>query len=259
MGASTIGGRLVRATRSTDMTGTPAAPAWYTDPTGRHQHRYWDGGQWTAWVADNGTQGQDPLAPAAPAAAASAGNGHGDLESIAGRARLRVEMVGGKGTAGWRAVRDDAGNDVARLQCERGVSRLCDLSGAAALTVTAAMRHRSEREIYGLSVAGANGELAAVSYTRARSTTLKCNHAGARVLTIKFNEKMSGRLENIVLLDGAERQVGAIEEVGREARGLSVTSWLVLDRDPSLADPVRTLAVAAPVMIDCFVNGALRG
>ena len=37
------------------MTGTGrAAAAWYPDPLGRHHHRYWDGEQWTAHVADDG-------------------------------------------------------------------------------------------------------------------------------------------------------------------------------------------------------------
>jgi len=39
-----------------------APPAgWNPDPSGRHQHRYWDGSQWTATVADNGVTTEDPL------------------------------------------------------------------------------------------------------------------------------------------------------------------------------------------------------
>jgi len=41
---------------------TPQAPAdWYADPTGRHQHRYWDGRAWTEHAADNGVATVDPL------------------------------------------------------------------------------------------------------------------------------------------------------------------------------------------------------
>jgi hypothetical protein len=40
-------------------------PAWYPDPTGRHDHRWWDGAEWTAHVADAGVAAIDPL-PAAP-------------------------------------------------------------------------------------------------------------------------------------------------------------------------------------------------
>jgi uncharacterized protein YxjI len=39
---------------------TPAAN-WYPDPGGKHEHRYWDGFQWTDNVADHGRQAVDPL------------------------------------------------------------------------------------------------------------------------------------------------------------------------------------------------------
>lgn len=38
--------------------GNPAR--WAPDPLGRHEYRYWDGGQWTEHVADAGTVGIDP-------------------------------------------------------------------------------------------------------------------------------------------------------------------------------------------------------
>ncbi len=33
---------------------------WYPDPSGRHEHRYWDGTQWTEHVASHGRQSVDP-------------------------------------------------------------------------------------------------------------------------------------------------------------------------------------------------------
>ena len=40
----------------------PAAPAgWMADPTGKHEHRYWDGRAWTSNVADQGRTSVDPL------------------------------------------------------------------------------------------------------------------------------------------------------------------------------------------------------
>ncbi len=42
---------------------------WATDPTGRHQLRYWDGAQWTAHVSDQGQVSADPVdGPPAPPA-----------------------------------------------------------------------------------------------------------------------------------------------------------------------------------------------
>src|SRR5438046_10572997 len=37
--------------------------AWYADPSGRHEQRYWSGSGWTEHVADRGQQSVDPLAP----------------------------------------------------------------------------------------------------------------------------------------------------------------------------------------------------
>jgi hypothetical protein len=36
-------------------------PGWYPDPSMRHQARYWDGFKWTERVADDGTEGVDPV------------------------------------------------------------------------------------------------------------------------------------------------------------------------------------------------------
>lgn len=42
---------------------TPAG--WQPDPTGRHEHRYWDGTTWTDNVSDAGTAATDPFTEAA--------------------------------------------------------------------------------------------------------------------------------------------------------------------------------------------------
>lgn len=36
-------------------------PAWESDPTTRHEYRWWDGEKWTEYVADDGVQSLDPL------------------------------------------------------------------------------------------------------------------------------------------------------------------------------------------------------
>lgn len=43
--------------------------AWHPDPTGRHQHRWWDGQRWTEHVADAGVSSIDQLASPPPTAA----------------------------------------------------------------------------------------------------------------------------------------------------------------------------------------------
>jgi uncharacterized protein YxjI len=42
------------------MSTSSAAPGWYPDPFGRHEHRWFDGGQWTDQVASYGRQSTDP-------------------------------------------------------------------------------------------------------------------------------------------------------------------------------------------------------
>lgn len=223
------------------MSGTGAVPAdWKPDPTGRHQLRYWDGAQWTAWVADDGVQGEDPIAPSGP----------GDREAVLGRTRLRYALDGRRSAAGWRPVVDDAGTEVARVWRDGPLARLCDGEGAPVLTVTAARG--------GLTVDDVGGAVASVSSTRARSVSLKCKSDGARVLTVQFRVSLRGQLGDVVLLDGDKRQIGSVESVVADgatgATGTGSAAWWVLDRDPSLADPVRALAVAAPVMIDCYLG-----
>jgi len=61
------------------MSGAVSA-GWLSDPSGQHQHRYWDGAQWTDQVADNGVQATDAGAadwapPSAEGAAAAVAAG----------------------------------------------------------------------------------------------------------------------------------------------------------------------------------------
>jgi len=42
-----------------EAAGEPQA-AWYADPFGRHEQRWWDGARWTEKVRDSGVSGIDP-------------------------------------------------------------------------------------------------------------------------------------------------------------------------------------------------------
>ena len=63
--------KSLQAMDSQCSSGQATPPEWRTDPTGRHQHRYWDGAGWTAQVADNGQQSFDPIEAAGPPAGSS--------------------------------------------------------------------------------------------------------------------------------------------------------------------------------------------
>jgi hypothetical protein len=52
--------------------------AWHPDPTGKHDHRWWDGERWTEHVADAGQASVDPLdAAPSPPGGGDAGSGRG--------------------------------------------------------------------------------------------------------------------------------------------------------------------------------------
>jgi hypothetical protein len=42
------------------VTFTGVEPCWLTDPSGRHEKRYWSGSEWTEHVSDAGVPGIDP-------------------------------------------------------------------------------------------------------------------------------------------------------------------------------------------------------
>lgn len=48
------------------------APGWYSDPSSRHQLRWWDGLRWRDAVSDQGQQSEDPLPPVHSASHATA-------------------------------------------------------------------------------------------------------------------------------------------------------------------------------------------
>ncbi|HMG42245.1 MAG TPA: DUF2510 domain-containing protein [Acidimicrobiales bacterium] len=48
---------------------TTSTPGWYTDPTGRHEYRYWTGSQWSSRVADSQAEVLNPTEALAEATA----------------------------------------------------------------------------------------------------------------------------------------------------------------------------------------------
>lgn len=55
---------------------------WYADPTGRHEHRYWDGSAWTLHVANAGVQGTDELDADLPSPDSSVSSGTHEKSSV---------------------------------------------------------------------------------------------------------------------------------------------------------------------------------
>lgn len=58
-----VAARLASESYRSLMSNVPPPHGWFPDPTGRHQHRYYDGVTWTDGVSDNGRASHDPLIP----------------------------------------------------------------------------------------------------------------------------------------------------------------------------------------------------
>ena len=59
--ASVTGAPVHDAYSSGYMTGSVRPAQWHPDPSGRHQHRLWDGTQWSDQVSDDGVISTDPV------------------------------------------------------------------------------------------------------------------------------------------------------------------------------------------------------
>jgi hypothetical protein len=65
MPTAATGTPVASATEPQSKVGAEPGPnsAWFADPTGRYQYRYWSGAAWTGHVATNGVQSIDPDPP----------------------------------------------------------------------------------------------------------------------------------------------------------------------------------------------------
>lgn len=80
---------------------TPAG--WYDDPTRGGRQRYWDGGQWTEWVAENGQTVSEPIgAPVAPARGTPTG-AFPVPEGLGAGAGATPGLQAAPGVGGWSA------------------------------------------------------------------------------------------------------------------------------------------------------------
>ena len=117
--------------------------AWHPDPTGRHQHRWWDGTQWTDQVADGGVSSTDPVTTTAPtnpvptytAPAPSTGPNWKVIGLVAGAVVvvviLFVVLLGGsdEGPSRDQVVDDCAREGTSRSDCECVVDEYLDAGG----------------------------------------------------------------------------------------------------------------------------------
>lgn len=248
-----------------------AAAAWHPDPSGRHQFRWWDGVRWSDQVADGGVVSVEALPPpattsAAAQAVAEAGpGGPASPEAAApllGLTKLHYRSGGGNFPAGWWQVTDEHRVPIAKVWRTGRTNTLCDLQGAAVLGASAGVRTFGvggdrDRQIGDLQIVdGAGGRLSPITFIQmGTSMNMRCRVGDeAKMLTVKMKRSPSGAVKSVELLDRSKHQVGAITQLERDGNVLQQgTCWLALERDPDLVEPVRSLAIAAPLLMSSYM------
>jgi hypothetical protein len=101
------------------------APGWYSDPSGRHQHRYFDGSTWSEHVSDNGIQALDPLDTAPSDAPIT------DSEGLIAEAELvEPEPENNYDEVADRSTGVGLGMDLVELDAEDAVELVVSATGA---------------------------------------------------------------------------------------------------------------------------------
>jgi hypothetical protein len=234
------------------------APGWYPDPFRVHQGRYWDGAAWTEHVDDHGQQSVDPPPPPADETVLELPVVTFQHEEI--RWSDRPAQLG-------VFTGDDEQRQIAWVHYAAHRAQLTDMDLRPILSVGTtfgniishmplAARPEGSMSRPGavgrMSVWGPYGEQIAslTSHTKGFGGSYTFNVRGdAGGLKLRLNRGMRGELGATELIADVGTQIGAVVEYGRTQTGSIVASWLRLERAPGLAEPLRTLTTAAPLLL----------
>lgn len=122
--------------------------AWYIDPAGRHQYRYWDGATWTDHVADNGAQSLDPLTATPVTRREARQQARASRDELARQQQENAARERAEAEKQRLAARAEAEARAAREAQEREHARLAKLAREAEAKEAAAraLREAEERE-----------------------------------------------------------------------------------------------------------------
>lgn len=257
---------------------------WHPDPTGRHQHRYWDGRSWTEHVASNGATSTDPMPPAK--AVEDDRLEGAQIQGILAEAGVRPVGAGG-GTLfeepvlivyqwvsdlaeGLRySILNPAGTVVGR--CHEMVADKLD---AAEASFSELMDHANTDRIALVDPAGT--PWARLAHKKVWKSKITMTDAAGQQIGIVKQENVLGKVrlgleaggrdlgdivsDNTQLLgftvtDAAKNPIGRVVKLGRYAQpGIlgprKVLGCYVLRLDSRPAQPMHSLVVAAPLAID---------
>ena len=272
------------------MTANPAD--WYPDPFGRHQHRYWDGRQWTQHVSDHGRRTVDPPVGDSPVVAGDQAP-HQVQRQVQQQAGLTPGAAQGGGTLMTEPIL--VFNQKAKLievsaeyaiydQHGTQIGGIRQVGQSTARKVLRVMSNMDQYLTHSLQVVDAAGAVV-LTMTRPgkvfKSKVIVTDAAGAEIGTIQ-QQNMVGKIKFSLEAGGAP--VGSLnaenwrawdfhivdqagEEVARITKtweGMAKTMFTTADNyvlavNRPLQDPLHSLVVAAAAAIDLAIKQDSRG
>jgi uncharacterized protein YxjI len=266
------------------------AADWYPDPSGRHEHRYWDGTQWTEHVSSHGRQSVDPDVSAAPpptvnrptekivrdvakAGAVPAGPGGGTVFTepvlvVNQKAKLievnneyAIYDASGKQLGAVRQVGQSALKKAARVltsydQFMTHKLQVVDMAGTVLLAVTRPAKLMKSRIIV---ADGAGRELGQVVQQNVFGKIRFSMEAGG--VSLGSINAENWRAWNFSIRDAADTEVARITKTWE---GLAKTMFTTADNYVvqilrPLEDPLRSLVVASALSVDTALKQDKRG
>ncbi len=265
-------------------------PAWYPDPFGRHEHRYFDGSRWTEHVADHGRQSTDP--PGGESKVPTVDRATEKVKRDVAKARADGAGTGG-GTlftepvlvVNQKAKLIELNNEYA-IYDQNGtqIGAVRQVGQSTAKKVMRVLTSLDQFMTHKLQIVDAEGNpvLALTRPTKVFRSRVVVEGADGRPIGEIVQENMVGKIH--FALQAGERKVGSInaenwrawnfniqddagEEVARITKtweGLAKTMFTTADNyvvqiHRPLEEPLRSLVIAAALGVDTALKQDQRG
>jgi uncharacterized protein YxjI len=268
----------------------PHPPGWHPDPFGRHEVRWWDGGQWTEHVASHGRQAVD----------APTGGGHVPTVARAtGKVVRDVERAGaGRGVQGGGGLFDEpilVVNQKAKLievnneyavfdQHGRQVGAVRQVGQSMAKKALRVLTSYDQFMTHKLQVvdAGGNVLMALTRPAKLIKSRVVVQDAGGREVGQIVQQNAIGKIHFALVSGGhtwgsinaenwrawnfniQDHAGGEVARITKTWEGLAKTMFTTADNyvvqiHRPLDDPLRSLVVAAALSVDLALKQDARG
>jgi uncharacterized protein YxjI len=263
---------------------------WYPDPSGRHEHRYWDGSRWTEHVSSHGRQSVDPDTSSKPpptvaratekvvrdvakAGVTGAAPGGGTLftepvlvvnqkaKLIEVNSEYAIFDANGRQLGAVRQVGQNAFKKVVRLlssydQFMTHKLQIVDMAGTVLLAVTRPAKIFRSKVIVNDGTGREIGRV--LQQNMVGKIRFGLEAGGATVGSINAE---NWRAWNFSIRDSADTEVARITKTWE---GLAKTMFTTADNyvvqiHRPLEEPLRSLVVAAALSVDTALKQDKRG